>query len=704
MEFTLITRQFVSRARLVENLRLFQDSNLRELLVSMTSRSLPGNWKDIADSERPVLFCLVEDDVVHPVRLGNMLDVKSYPNRLECRISCQEFVSNAEPDFQSWFNESYRYPPILGAISLPDEILSFSENVSGEYWHHVARSLCQLESCSNTVFWRVIEIEGDETPQLILDLENEFAAKGSHRKQLQIIDSDTGDIIKQVDAERSHEITVEMPSLAMSRCYEIASYPIRHSSLMEKIEIPPCTMLPSEQIDTSDLIVDTNDRISQKAVRKLWEHIDKYTNTDLETRIELLSYYVLPSFPKDVDLVEDLATAYFKYGRPEEAYNQLRCQDLNRLSNNGAMMLFEAATAVRADYSYENLIPLIDLQTQSQMTDFVKAVEQLGESQAMQVLECLANTDVLLFVQIIGFMSEGYFTEPANILRFVGYLELGYDDPRDPVFRYLVDQCERHPHLVTNPQFLKLYIDYGEKSDEPPNEAFIRQAIKHCIQNKNTEMVTRFVELAKKKLTFETFEYIIEDTYMDLCSGDTVLRALAAQHVLDIVGSQLNMCNLDGSAKWLNRLIAAFGEANPLVQGRMSRLQDRLNDAITDTELYRDYRALEENAICTKLKGVLSGKILVVAGGLEPDYAGELKESLGLRELKWYRCEKNQRFDAKPVREALRHQHCCGLLYITSHMGHDVEAALEPACKDLPVAKSQLGKKAILNALAKRFL
>jgi hypothetical protein len=83
LEFTLITRQFVSRARLVENLRLFQDSNLRELLVSMTSRSLPGNWKDIADSERPVLFCLVEDDVVHPVRLGNMLDVKSYPNRLE---------------------------------------------------------------------------------------------------------------------------------------------------------------------------------------------------------------------------------------------------------------------------------------------------------------------------------------------------------------------------------------------------------------------------------------------------------------------------------------------------------------------------------------------------------------------------------------------------------------------------------------------
>ncbi len=700
----MITRQFVSRARLVENLRLFQDSNLRELLVSMTSRSLPGNWKDIVDSKRPVLFCLIEDDVVHPVRLGNMLDVKSYPNRLECRISCQEFVSNAEPGFQSWFDGNYHYPPILDAISLPDEMLSFSENVSGEYWHHVSRSLCQLESCSNTVFWRVIGIEGDETSQLILDLENKFAAKGSHRKQLQIIDSDTGDIIKQVDAERSHEVTIEMPSLAMSRCYEIASYPIRHSSLMEKIEIPPCIMLPSEQIETRDSKVDKNDWILQKAVRKLWEHIDRQPGITPETRVEFLSHYVVPSFPKDVDLVEDLAKSYLEIGRPEEAYNQLRCQDLNHLSNNGAMMLFEAATAVRADYSYENLIPLIDLQTHSQMIDFVKAVEQLGESQAMQVLECLANTDVLLFVQVIGFMSEGYFTEPANILRFVGYLELCLNDPPNPIFRYLVNQCERHPHLVTNPQFLKLYIDYGEKSNEPPNEDFIKRAVKRCVQDNNTEMAVRFVELAKKRFAFEAFEHVMEDTYRDLCSGDTSLRILAAQHVLDIVDTLINTCLLEDAAMWLNRLIATFGEADPLVERRMSRLQDRLNDAIKGTEFYEDYQAYQKNGIYTKVKGILSDKILVVVGGWKPKYAGKLKEGLGLKELMWYECERNQRFDAKPVREALRHQHCCGLLYITSHMGHDVEKALESACRDLPVAKSSLGERAILDALAKTFL
>ena len=104
-----------------------------------------------------------------------------------------------------------------------------SESVSGEYWHDVAKSLSQLESYNNTVFWRIIGIEDDETPQLVLDLENEVAVGGSYRKELQIIDSDTGDIIKQVDAERSREIKIEMPSFAIPRCYEIASYPIRHS-------------------------------------------------------------------------------------------------------------------------------------------------------------------------------------------------------------------------------------------------------------------------------------------------------------------------------------------------------------------------------------------------------------------------------------------------------------------------------------------
>ncbi len=704
LEFTLVTRQFVNRARLIENLRLLQDSNLRELQVSMSTRNLPGNWKDIVDSRKPVLFCLGEGGIVHPVRLGNMLDIGSYPNRLECRISCQEFVNSAEPGFQSWFAERYQYLPILDAISLPGEMLSFSENVSGEYWHHVAKSLSQLESYNNTVFWRIIGIEDDETPQLVLDLENEVAVGGSYRKELQIIDSDTGDIIKQVDAERSREIKIEMPSLAIPRCYEIASYPIRHSSLMEKIEIPPCTVLPPEKTGTRDVMVDKNDQIRQKAVRQLWRHIDKDTSTALETKIELLYHYVLPSFPGDVDLVEDLAEAYLRSGRPEEAYNQLRNLDRNCLSSNGAMILFEAATAVRAEYPYEDIIPLIDLQTESRINVFVQAVEQLGENQAMRLLECLANIEVLHLAQVIELMSEDYFTRPENILKFAYYLDLGSDDSQNRAFRYLADQCERDPNLKMNPQLVEMYINLGEDSAEPPSEAFIRQAIKCCVRDNNAEMARRYVELAKKRFTLGTFEYIIDDTYGDLCSSDPGLRELAARHVLDMVDSLLNTCDLADSSKWVSRLITTFGKEDPLFGGRIGKLEDRLDNALTDTEFYRDFQAYDEDAISIRLKGVLSEKTLIVVGGLEPKFAGELKESLGLRELKWYECERNQRFDAKPVNEAAKHKLCCGLLLITSHMGHDVEAALEPPRTDLPVVKSRLGKRAILDALAKRFL
>ena len=699
-----MTRQFVSRARLIENLRLLQDSNLRELQVSMSTRNLPGNWKDIVDSRKPVLFCLGEGGIVHPVRLGNMLDIRSYPNRLECRISCQEFVSGVEPDFQSWFAERYQYLPILDAIPLPDEMLSFSESVSGEYWHHVAKSLSQLESYNNTVFWRIIGIEDDETPQLVLDLENEVAVGGSYRKELQIIDSDTGDIIKQVDAERSREIKIEMPSFAIPRCYEIASYPIRHSSLMEKIEIPPCTVLPPEKTGIRDVMVDKNDQIRQQAVRQLWCHIDEDTSTNLETKIELLARYVLPSFPDDTDLVENLAEAYLESDCPEEAYNRLRDLNPNRLSGNGAMILFRAATAVGADYPYEDIIPLIDLQTENQMNVFVQAVEELGENQAMRLLECLANIEVLLLAQAVELMSEGYFTEPPNILKVIGFLELSSDDPENRVFRYLVNQCERYPHLETNPQLVKLYIDYGEKSDESPKEAFVRQAIKYCVQDGNTEMVERFVKLAKKRLDPRVFEYVIDDTYGHLCDGGPFLRELAAGYVCDIVDSLLNVCDLAGSSKWLRRLIATFGKEDPSVGGRISRLQDRWNNAFNDTEIHRLYQARDENAICTRLKGVLSEKVLVVVGGLKPDYAGELEENLGLKELKWYECERNRNLDIKSVREKLRNPHCCGLLKIISHMGHDVEAALEPIPENLPVAKAQLGKRAILNALTERFL
>jgi hypothetical protein len=702
MRLALIVRQFLNRARLVENLQILQDASFRELSVSISTRYLISDYKSIVDAELPVLICLADEDVLLPVRLGRMLETKLHPNRLECLITCQAFVTKSNVDLKSLLSWKPRQSPVLNIVSLPDGSVDISDSVSKEYWHQVAESLSRLESCTNSVLWRIIGVEHNNTPRLILDLENNATSQDSHQKLIHIVDCETGDIIKQIDAMGSREARIEMPVSAAARRYEIMAYPMQHYSLSEIVEIPPSLSPPLETIEIDQ--DDPNNTTLRNSVRHLWRYIDNLNTADLQARAELLSKYVLPAFPTSTDLAEDLADAYLCTNHPEKAFEVLRKFEPTVLSSEGIMILFQASAAIKANFPYTEILPLLDLKTDAQVQAFVKSAQLLGEKQVMNLLEHLYETDVERLARIVQHVSEDCFTHPTSVLRFTEFLHLCADDGEYSAFKYLEKQCEKNPILMANEKWVDYYVRLGRDSSVSPSLRCLREIIHNSVHNHQVDSTSHLLEFAKDRLSQEAFYYLMEETYGALCSAGDALRAFAAHRALDIIDSLLGTGDLYGASEWYERVVTTFGKKDALLEGRIGQTEERLNSALASTEFGKDYRVHVDDAIYARLKQAMSGKTLIAVGGLRPNYANELKTNLGLRELKWFACELNQRFNPKPVNEALKQPGCCGLLLVTRFMGHSDEESLASASGRVTVAKAHgIGKRAVLLALDEAF-
>ena len=128
-------------------------------------------------------------------------------------------------------------------------------------------------------------------------------------------------------------------------------------------------------------------------------------------------------------------------------------------------------------------------------------------------------------------------------------------------------------------------------------------------------------------------------------------------------------------------------------------LKDAVDAAIADSAEFRSWQQMRDESDLTRLAGRFRGKELHLVGGKARDWATELREGLGLADLRWHETEKAKSANVdwagglQPDRDVV--------VVITDHVGHDTTVALRQRCvaQDIPYLHGSSRLRDVIAAL-----
>ncbi|MBI3911819.1 MAG: hypothetical protein HY320_12930 [Armatimonadetes bacterium] len=245
--------------------------------------------------------------------------------------------------------------------------------------------------------------------------------------------------------------------------------------------------------------------------------------------IEALRHHFLPMAPDLPGLWERLAVWLAAAGQWEAAYRQLRSLPAAHLSGESRRIYLLAASQLRAEAPYEQLLSDLDFDTEERRQELAEALRCLAPGRAVVLLrqlveQILQPADALAVLESLA----GEVAPPALALPMAGWLT-GLAGP-ERAYRYLLAQHEASDLARRDPRVLMRLVELAAELENPPGVADI---LRLAVARAGPEEMPALLTLGRRLLTGETLTRWLADAAVALGTREAT-RSLAAALWLDI--------------------------------------------------------------------------------------------------------------------------------------------------------------------------
>ncbi len=720
----VIARNGETRAQVIENLRMLQQSSSFEMMLSFSTRQLgQTDWSQL-DDVATVLFCCRGTRQYHPVRFGELMAVKQFPGRVQLQVHCSDFVAAQDP-LSLPFENADSLP--LSVLDLPESGLSRLNELPSDSWMAAIDALSSNEAYSHTVFFRKTEVKIDGSGAYTdIETYNPHLGSGSVSDfVLHLVDEEANEVVKQLPLVAGYaRAKLILPASVVQRTYAIRSYPFCQYSLQLTLEVPPVpapapsaalvrsgfanTAVPS--LDGEDHKPATQVRMSA-LVRDIWRFVSKANKVPAEIRAELLADHLLVAVPNDPVLVEDLAAVYMELERYGGAYELLKDYRPEQLSPRSAKNLFTAVAHLRCNYPLDDLIAHLPLQSLDDVKEFSTTVRLLDQRRAIGLIwdviyeHCVLGGD--LACQLLASLSD-FFVDPHAVSKMAELLNMFHS--ADEVCSYLAQRMDEIPELAGDTRLLSAFADLvGDAGDSTGFFAIASRLGLYRIRSCDVANLKPILDSARTKLDSDArlalYEYLIDVTPPASCVGLTSLRVDVLKQMAVLYRELGRLSEAANALTRARELCRSSGLAGADIDDGL----DELQEVMAGMEIMKEYMNRDIRNRVNRLRPATDGASLVVLGHFgKPNVAVELERDLGIKNMAWHQSSRHVDMDMAAIKESIRMagDSLLGVVIIYNHIGHSVQETVKPFCRNRGVGlvlgrASRLGLLSAIDKLAK---
>lgn len=716
----VIARNGETRAQVIENLRMLQQSSPIEMMLSFSTRQLGQmDWSQL-DDVATVLFCCRGTRQYHPVRFGELMAVKQFPGRVQLQVHCSDFVA-AQGPLSLPFGNADSLP--LSVLDLPESGLSRLSELPSDFWRTAIDALSSNEAYSHTVFFRKTEVKIDGSGAYTdIETYNPHLGSGSVSDfVLHLVDQDANEVVKQLPLAAGYaRAKLILPASAVQRTYVIRSYPFCQYSLQLTLEAPPApsaalvrsgfanTAVPS--LDSEDHEPATQVRTSA-LVRDIWRFVSKANKVPAEIRAELLADHLLVAAPNDPVLVEDLGAVYIELERYGGAYELLKDYRPEQLSPRSAKNLFTAVAHLRCSYPLDDLIAHLPLQSLDDVKEFSTTVRLLDQRRAIGLIwdaiyeHCVLGGD--LACQLLASLSD-FFVDPHAVSKMAELLNMFHS--ADEVCSYLAQRMDETPELAGDTGLLSALADLvGDAGGSTGFFAIASRLGLYRIGSCDAPNLKPILDSARTRLDPDArlalYEYLIDVTPPAGCEGLTSLRVDVLKQMAVLYRESGRLSEAADALTRARELCRSSGLAGADIDDELGELQE----VMAGMEIMKEYTDRDIRNRINRLRPATEGTSLAVLGHSRmPDVAVQLERDLGIKDMAWHPSSRHADMDIAAIKESVRMagENFLGVVIIHDYIGHSVQETLKPICRSWGVGfalgrASRLGLVGAIEKLAK---
>ncbi len=485
-------------------------------------------------------------------------------------------------------------------------------------------------------------------------------------------------------AELSMRVTASGPlsvGLAFSHEPLLSSRP-RFDLVAESRERAPT--VPAERHGVGDV----------SGVRSLTARLRREAQIDDATWVGLYQDVFLEWAPDDPVLLASYARHAYAVGEYDECYRALDRIPRRVPDDDYLFLLASLRTGRTTDLA--DLIQRIDLKEEERFEQFLATVDDgIAQDPLHELLNLLPNK-LLGEGKTIRFLDRAWkqVTDIELACRIAE--DTAYADPERGATLLL----DRWPDPTTMPaKALALVIDWEAR--ESRLGPYVENAVDRAIAAKRwdeletlTDKVRRLVDARRQPLVLARIgEHL-------LSSGDPTRTREGFGLVCEAAHSAATRGQLDIAAHHAEVAVghARLSGDEELVTAAL-RLKEAVETAIQESETFRAWQRMQDESEIERLAPRFRGKVLHLVGGKRREWADQLRDGLGLVELRWHETEKAKSTNVdwasglEPERDVV--------VVITDQIGHDTTTALKQRCdaREVPYLHASSRLRDVLEAL-----